>query len=178
MNKRDFLIREIWLMTLGAAFQRANIYNEDFKEDNSKNNKEKEKFRAKLRRFVEEIASEYKNEVAENKHIKNIESVCEHSRNIGSEILRNGYLNFGVSQKLLNLYLKYLWCLEEIPTPPHFPVDRMIQEKLQLKKIVSWTQMDGEQGKKDYWDIINFAKQKISFNDKNLASLELRLYSN
>ncbi len=51
MNKRIFVIREIWLMTLGAAFQWANIYNEEYKKDNSKANKKKEEFREDLTFF-------------------------------------------------------------------------------------------------------------------------------
>jgi hypothetical protein len=53
--------------------------------------------------------------------------------------LKNGSLDIGTSQKILNLYLKYLWCSRLIDfEPPHFPLDRMIQEG-RTSKIVSWT---------------------------------------
>jgi hypothetical protein len=64
-----------------------------------------------------------------------------------------GKINFGIAQKMLNLYLKYMWSLGNIQEPPHFPVDRIIQIKLIRTsqttrdypiKIEAWTQFDDE----------------------------------
>ena len=40
--------------------------------------------------------------------------------------LADGNMRFGFAQKLLNMYLKYMWCAGEMPTPPHCPFDRRI----------------------------------------------------
>ena len=48
---------------------------------------------------------------------------------------RNGIsFKIGHSQKLLNLMLKYYWCLEWLKyTPPHCPIDRMILVAAKVK---------------------------------------------
>lgn len=136
--KNAFIQNEIWTLTFGAAFQRANIYENTFPEI------EKVYFKQKLRGMVENvILHDYQKPVDDNRHIENIYRLSEFSKNF-APILRNGQINFGVSQKLLNLYLKYQWCLGFIPEPPHFPVDRRIQETLRLLPVVSWTQMVDE----------------------------------
>ena len=92
-----------------------------------------------------------------------------------SEILNNGSFSFGVCQKILNLYLKFQWCLDLIKsTPPHFPVDRRIQSALKIPNIVSWTT---DMGEKEYMDIIKIARDKLKqFNKENIADLELYLF--
>lgn len=37
--------------------------------------------------------------------------------------IKGGKLLFGRAQKMLNMYLKYLWCAGMIDTPPHCPFD-------------------------------------------------------
>lgn len=57
------------------------------------------------------------------------------------EIAEKTGVTFGVAQKLLNLYLKYLWCLGEIDTPPHCPVDSRILVTVGLPNV-RWSKMD------------------------------------
>ena len=112
--KKQFLLNEIWNLSISGAFQRANVYDTGCKDEKSKNDCKK-----RLKKLIIEIAEQYKKEVDEKTHLENIQRVFEFT----DSCLTNGKLNFGVSQKLLNLYLKYLWCLEMIPTPPHFPIE-------------------------------------------------------
>jgi hypothetical protein len=159
MNKKDidskkteFMLYEIWSLSISGAFQRANVYKEcppNTKEHQFE--KVKNDFKKQLRIVVVEISKQYENIVSESNHILNIETLTSHNHSC----LHNEYLNFGVSQKLLNLYLKYLWCSGFIPTPPHFPVDRLIQEKLFKKNLYNWTTMN----KDNYTEIINRALQ-------------------
>lgn len=110
--KKQFILDQIWSMTVRASFQRAKVY---------EGHQDKEARKLELRRQIEEVAKQYVNTVHEEDHIMNIWSIC-----CVDEIGLN--INFGVAQKLLNLYLKYLWTFGYIkPIPPHFPVDRMIQ---------------------------------------------------
>lgn len=76
-------------------------------------------------------------------HVSNIYRVIHFSKNYAA-ILCKEQFNFGISQKLLTLYLKYSWCLKQPLSPPHFPVDRIIQQKLNYKYLPPWTQMTNE----------------------------------
>src|SRR5690606_5262794 len=123
-NQEHFIYNEIWTLTFGAGFQRANIYLEKIKDTDKKS------FKKELKEFIElDILPFYKDNeiIKDDEHLSNIQKISIYSSRF-ENILQNGKLNFGVSQKLLNLILKYLWCLFEYPTPPHFPLDRRIQE--------------------------------------------------
>ncbi len=171
--KKEFIFGEVWLLTVSAAFQRANIYNSDYNENDFEG--KKKDFKMDLKELIIQISEEYNNRViSEEEHIQNIDSIGSFSTKY-SEILRDGRLNFGVSQKLLNLYLKYLWCLGLLNTPPHFPVDRIIQIGLGITKPYSWTAMDD---KKEYMDVIEIARKALPENHgvKNIAELELKLF--
>ena len=171
-NKRRFLEKEIWSLTFSAAFQRAKVYAKNVTEE------EKKDWRKDFtKRFIEDILPKYQEfEVNADHHILNIEEVKRLSK---SKIFNGGQLNFGVAQKILNLYLKYLWCLGELKfTPPHFPVDRRIQEILNLRPIVAWTTIEYSL---DYQRIIDKAEQRLYKDYKgvyaNLAEMELHLFT-
>lgn len=168
--KIQFIHSELWILTIGGAFQRANIYNSE-----TISEKVKKDFRNQLFGFVNDIVPNYRKNIGDNTHISNILEISRYSENEFSTILNNNRLNFGVSQKLLNLYLKYLWCLDEIGTPPHFPVDRIIQSKLKVPTLYAWTQITDE---KPYLEIINYARKKLENLDySSLAEMELDLFS-
>ena len=165
MNKEDFIKDELWLVTVNAAFQRANVYlpnaNEQTKND----------MKRMLRGLLEmSILSDYHNEVSDQKHIENINSVKNFSSNF-SDILANGSFTFGVSQKILNLFLKVQWCLGRLKSiPPHFPVDRRIQVELGIKVPISWTT---EMNEKEYLEIIELARKLAEKDNKSIAEYEL-----
>jgi hypothetical protein len=166
-----FLKGEIWSLTVSGAFQRANVY------ISKPNEIEKSNFKKDLLRLIDKISEEYDNHVSYAKHIENIKSINSALQSYKA-ILSGGQLKFGVSQKLLNLYLKYLWCLDIIKVPPpHFPVDRQIQEKMKIK-VSNWT--GHEFGEEQYRFIIDQAEQfRAEFNSKfsNIAEFELYLFS-
>jgi len=171
--KREFILDEIWMLTINAAFQRASIYKSNATES------AKFAFKKELKGKVNTISKSYiTGEVEEKEHIKNIQSIIAFSEQFKG-ILNNGKLNFGISQKILNLYLKYLWCLDVLKfPPPHFPVDRIIQGKLKINTPFPWTQMSNE---KEYGIVIERAKKilmtKEFENLKNLPELELFLFN-
>lgn len=159
-----FVENEIWTLTFSASFQRANVYLSDVKD------KAKSDFKTKTRVFIENIAKLYvsKQKVTDEEHIENIEKIGEYSKEF-SNILQNGKLNFGVCQKLLNLYLKYQWCLNNKFIPPHFPVDRRIQVNIGFEPISSWTKFEDSI---DYMKIIDFVR-KVNTSHSSIASFEL-----
>jgi hypothetical protein len=181
-SQHDFIQNEIWILTFGGAFQRANIYQ-------SKDQDEQKKgvFKKAIRAFIENtILDDYRtNVVCDEPHIANIKKVSDYSCNF-LEIFQEGQINFGIAQKMLNLYLKYMWSLGHIPEPPHFPVDRIIQiilnkefKAIKIKglKLESWTQFTDEA---HYVKVIKSARDLIikneSFANHSLVALELSLF--
>ena len=126
-----FLKNQFWASTISASFARAKVYSEEPAKPVT--DKEKINFKKELFVFIDDLVSKHYSQqvVDENTHIAHIKSIQKHI--LESEhkaILANETLRFGIAQKLLNLYLKYLWCAKLIePKPPHFPLDRLIQGK-------------------------------------------------
>lgn len=179
--KSKFIINELWVLSVAGALQRANIYKPNITENT------KREFKNNLKNYLEQLVNDqYFKKVNENTHLANIHALSAYTTKFSS-LLKNGKINFGVSQKILNLFLKYIWCLKLIPTPPHFPVDRMVQIELnkkavvnglQSRKIKSWTKFKNEL---DYLEIIKFAKA-LQIKDENysnisLAEMELSLFN-
>jgi hypothetical protein len=166
-NKQSFLHYEIWILSFGGAFQRSGVYS-------NATEIERTKFRKELRTYIEDtILPQYKNAVSEEQHIANLLNIVEYSTKF-KNILNNGKLNLGISQKLLNLVLKYLWCLGEIKTPPHFPVDRIIQQKIKNKPLINWT---GITQIEEYLKIIRLAEVLAKKEKMSLAQWELESFS-
>lgn len=165
--KENFLNNEFWILTFGAAFQRANVYKENISES------DKKLFKTKTREFIENtlVLAYYENLISDEIHIENICKLSLFTEQFES-ILQNGKLNFGVSQKMFNLYLKYLWCYNKISEPPHFPVDRRIQENIGFKPIVSWTRFENSL---DYMKIIDFTRN-INNEFPTIAEFELKYF--
>ncbi len=178
--KEKFINDEIWILTFGGGFQRANIY-----KDQTVSTKVRKEFRKALRTYIEETFElQYHDTVAEEKHLENIHSIVEFSktRKFGDTSIP---INFGVAQKLLNLYLKYSWCsgkMEMIPI--HFPVDRLIQGNLNKEArklkipaldLKAWTQFEDEE---DYKKVIGLAKEVRDKKcpTKALAEMELEIF--
>lgn len=166
-EQQVFINNEIWTLVFGAAFQRAYIYSE------SASDARRNEFKIQLKDFIEdEILPFYKenSNIPDDVHIKHIIQISNHSSTRGG-ILNNNRLNFGISQKLLNLLLKYKWCLFDYPEPPHFPLDRRIQEKLMFPVITPWTRITDPE---EYLNIINQVREMA--NGVSLARFELTHY--
>ncbi|MDC0100614.1 hypothetical protein OAI90_10030 [Crocinitomicaceae bacterium] len=179
--KDQFLNNELWTLTVGAAFQRAYLYVDNVLDE------EKKKFKTATRDYIENtILPHYREEkVNEEQHLKHIKDLSDFTTRFSS-IFQKGRMNFGISQKMLNLYLKYHWCKGDIMEPPHFPVDRIIQEelnkvarrnKLKAKKIEAWTKFEDAT---KYIEVINFAKEMMTIDSSlmkfSLPEVELYLF--
>src|SRR5690554_5966614 len=103
--KNEFLLYEFWILSVQGAFQRSNAYKNETTE------KQRIEFRKKLKEFVDtELVPQYTQTISEEQHEQNIINLCNYSRDEFGILFEKGSLNIGVSQKLLNLYLKYQWC--------------------------------------------------------------------
>lgn len=145
----------IWAATRQGAFQRSNIYlNSQINIDN------KRAFREFIKKFLFDNIFEkyYKTKINEDQLFNLIADLQKNSQLNFKKILKGGELRFGNAQKIVNLYLKSMWIAEWLDVPPHFPVDRIIQNK--MGTILPWTNMD----KTSYISIINNA-QKLMVAD-------------
>ena len=170
MNAREkFLINEVWIASWSASVQRASVYHRDALDS------AKRKFKKRVKEeYKEKYLDMYKNEVSEQSHIGNIKSLSQYGTKIGKEIgaLNADTYRIGNAQKLLNLYLKYLWCMGKIAEPPHCPIDRRIQEIARVEGITLWTNIKSIE---EYKGVIKKLKDKAT--GQSLAQWELENYT-
>lgn len=133
--RNDLKKKVIAQATFNAAFRRAGIYNDGV------DSKEKTEFRKGLQHLLEKRARAYreaKKVISDEIHYKNIERIQQWSNDKFPDLLKEKELNIGISQKLLNVYLKLLWCFEDnMQAPPHCPFDSIILKKININD--KWT---------------------------------------
>jgi hypothetical protein len=166
--QHDFLLREFFTLTLAGTVQRSGLYNDGTTE------KDRKPFQDSLRGILEEMAVDYAECVSEEKHVENIERLADKLSAKHADILAEGGMRIGLAQKALNLYLKYLWCLGEIPKPPHCPIDSIVLSKVPGCKDVRWTRIEEIE---EYRRIIASAKDEARFKGQSLAQWELTIYN-
>ncbi len=128
-NKYDAI-----LMSIKVSLQHNKTYVENV------SNKDRAMFRNAYASEVMKVAKMYNRSVSDVEHISNMRTIKSVIESGYSDLLFGGELKVGTIQKSLNLYLKYLWCLEEITVPPHCPIDSLILE--QIKVYDSWTKLN------------------------------------
>ncbi len=167
-DKQEFIVSELWILSWNASVQRANLYKASTKE------KDRISFREKIITYIShEILPEYDSTVSEKEHEKKIQEISQQGTKYGSDILRPIGYKIGVAQKLLNLQLKYMWCLGVISEPPHCPVDRIMINKTELKDMVNWTEIVDI---KTYRQVISAMKKAATPTGLKLAQWELDYY--
>jgi hypothetical protein len=160
-KKDEFIQYEILGLVLRGGFSRVRIYgNHDEKQRNL--------FRQGVRKFLcEAVAAYLIAEVSSEEHVDNIENF---QTKIAS--LLNAPFSFGIAQKLLNLYLKYLWCLGDLAyAPPHCPVDSIVLAAIK-KPVPRWPLLNRATYEERVIDI-----QMLS-SRQNIAEWELEHFNN
>lgn len=158
--KNNFIKHELFILTLMGAFQHNKIYAENVSEV------DKMKFRKYLELSLNKITDIYKQKVSENDHLRCLDELKFSIEKTHKNILFNGQISFGTVQKILNLYLKYLWSISLIAEPPHCPIDSIILSRLH-DYSTKWTKIE----KETYINIIEKIKKII--NNKSIAEWEL-----
>ena len=172
---KNFIRDEVFTLSWSGAVGRSKTYK----------SKTSESIRFDIKNFVKyfinkEFLKDYRSKVDDNLHINNIELL---SKEVGKKFfanLHNDRFRIGSSQKVLNLYLKYLWCLNDIVEPPHCPIDAIILNSLKKKcnlnkkKVfnISWTKLDSID---EYKNIISEARNIVG---NNLSLWELNEWNN
>jgi hypothetical protein len=158
-----FLRNEFLTLSLLGAFERSNTYSASAPED------VRAKVRHALRSKLEDVASRYKHPVDDSTHANNICEVADAMTAEFAECLRGGRFRIGIAQNCLNLYLKYLWCVGDIPAPPHCPFDATIIARLPNRQQLKWTALDAIQ---DYMALVEAARAVAG--STSLAEWELK----
>jgi hypothetical protein len=127
---------------------------------------ERNQVRNGVRVAVEQLSSSYQRCVDEAAHEENISNLADDISKQFGPLLMGGRFRIGTSQKVFNLYLKFLWCFGSIPEPPHCPLDRRVQERAKLPRIIKWTGLDNIS---EYHGVM----QTLRRNDQTLAVWEL-----
>jgi hypothetical protein len=172
-NKKDeFLIKEIMQNSISASFQTRNeefpIYNYENLDLNSA-----KYLRNEIKDFLLLYLHNYKT-IDEKGHIAKIKELSDILSSKYSKILYNGRFRIGISQKVINLFLKYMWSIGKIDVPYHCPIDNIIKIKVLkgLKNITlkDWTELDNI---KDYLKYIELIRIKSINSNISIAEWEL-----
>ena len=161
--KNEFIKDQLWNAAWRASTQRANIYLQNNNQETLK------KFRKDIKKNVLEFIDDNIDVLSEEKLMHKIESLSKKYSIDGISF------KIGHSQKLLNLMLKYYWCLGWLNyTPPHCPIDRMILVAAKVKingRTPSWTKL---RSIVEYKEMI----EQIKFNEgvQCLSEWELNKY--
>src|SRR6266481_663365 len=170
-SKREFIENEFMVSSINAAFQRAVIYSRLIKVEEC----DREELRKELSAQIKAKAHAYSDKVDEDKHIDYIVEIAKTISDKFKSIIHDGEFRIGIAEKAFNLYLKYLWCMGRIPTPPHCPFDGIIIAKLKINDPnveTRWTELKLIN---DYEKLVVAARNQA--NDKMLAEWELQVWN-
>ena len=165
-SKDDFILSQVLMMTHAATLQRNKVYLDSATEI------EKKKLRENLSALLLNLLADYKKDVCEDRHVKNIELIADSLTKQHKDILNNSRFKIGSAQKALNIFLKYMWCLNKTSEPPHCPIDMIILKKVPKFSNTSWTKLDSIQ---KYVDIIDAIRAMT--NNESISQWELRVYA-
>jgi len=168
---QQFIYREATILAWSASVQRANLYCPAIPLAARESNV----FRKNVLIFIEtNLLSKYETKCSEADHVANIQSLVNFGTTEGGRLLGPDGYRFGVAQKLLNLLLKYLWCLGLVAEPPHCPVDRIVLAKTTLRNKLNWTEIKTAE---KYNEAINAIRIVSNYARLSLPEWELRFYS-
>jgi hypothetical protein len=169
--KLTFLANELGILAWGASVQRAHLYQEGI--DSSA--KEVAQFRSDVTKFLSgEMLPQYQSLVTEDQHYRNLDCLIERASILGKSLLGIHGYKYGVAQKLLNLMLKYHWCLGLAAEPPHCPVDRIVISKTKFKGKINWTHITNQS---QYKQVIQDVQRLAEAKGLSIAEWELTCYS-
>lgn len=170
-RKTKYLVRELWILAWNASVQHAAIYTNGA----WRNERERiDKFKHRIIDNVKEnILPQYRVIVGEQKHCENIRDLINYANKIDPDLLGEKGYKYGVAQKVLNLALKYYWCLGQIKEPPHCPIDKIVIDKTPFKGNINWTQILTE---RKYLQVITAIRSLAEQENRSIAQWELHNY--
>jgi hypothetical protein len=168
MAHKEYLTSQFWILSWAASVQRANVYKDGATERDRKTFRE-----GLIRHLDKQVIPIYESTVSEEEHLKQLQALSQFGTSLGSSVLTEDGYKIGVAQKLLNLQLKYLWCIRAVAEPPHCPVDRVIINKTLLKNRVAWTKIVSID---EYRRVISAIRRLAEADGLSIADWELNEY--
>ena len=155
-TEMQFVVEQGLISSINAAVRRVHIYENRNKVSKKKYHLKKDEMRKDFAKAIIKAASKLISTQSdqENALIKAVETVVEKLKN-HKNIFTAGQPSFGIAQKALNLFLKYLWCLNISKHPLHCPIDSQILAKINWKK-------KGESGSTKTWPWFNKDDYKLA----------------
>jgi len=113
-----------------------------------------------------ELAHKYRRVVSTSQYEMDIETLKQTMNDRFADCLRSDGFRVSHAQKSLSVFLKHLWCIGEIATPPQCPVDAIILAKAGLRyPDTRWT----------YVNSVEEHRRKVAFLDECARASGLRL---
>jgi hypothetical protein len=173
-EKKEFIIRECMLFSVQAGLQTRNknfpIYNNlpeafttrreiKYQPDNTSN------LKIEIFDFLDQYLTEIQEKgITEEVHLAKIQELADRLTAQFKPVLHQGRFRIGISQKIINLFLKYMWSMGEIPEPCHCPMDGIVKSKIKIEfgrtALTDWTQLDDITEYIDYVETIRNIAEK------------------
>ena len=170
-KKNEFINGELWTLAWAASVQHASVYKQGIIYD-SRGVRE---FRRGVASYVRtQLLPLYKSGCEEPLHYRHIEDLIAHANRLGGDVLPDYGYKFGIAQKLLNLCLKYHWCLGRIKEPPHCPVDRIVIHKTKFRDKLKWTEITRPE---EYRNVMAEIDKLAKKDGLSIAMWELQIYA-
>ena len=152
-DKIEFLRYEVGILTLKAALSTravdAPIYSD------ACNQHQRAPIKGALRRELRELETAYSyGNISSVDHCEYIAALANRMSQTYSDSLHNERFRYGISQKLINLHLKYLWSIGLVKEPPHCPLDGIVRDLANLN--YNWTKSDSQE---EYMEAIRALKE-------------------
>ena len=105
--------------------------------------RDKEEMKQWLRNYLVQLGKRNQlRSLSETEHLKELRTLVSEASKIHGSALHQGKFRFGVAQKLVNLYLKYLWAVGAVRIVHHCPLDGIINAEAELG--YEWNTSDSE----------------------------------
>jgi len=156
MTKTEFLLYEFAQYSIQAGLATRNAENAIYLSDvGNASTSGRSALRNSIRNRLMLLGTKYESQkVSEAEHIAHIHTFVNETSTSFRSILKDGNFRFGIAQKILNLFLKYLWSSRVISETVHCPIDRIIKERLisldSNIRLVDWTSMTREEEYLEY----------------------------
>ena len=170
--KEQFLIDEYLASSINAGLQTRNKLYPIYLSSNS-NTVDSQPLRSEIKDFLKSYIERFNN-LTEDEHFNCIELLSNKLSENHKNFLFKKRFRIGISQKIINLFLKYMWSIDKVKTPFHCPFDNIIKNELMSHYndivLVNWTELDSME---KYIEYVNVAKKVADKNGLKIAEWEL-----
>jgi hypothetical protein len=173
--KDQFLVSEFLMFSLSAGLLTRNSLYPIYAPLTNEN--EKGNLRKDLKNFLRAYSNEF-NSLTETDHYNKVELMSTMITEKHHDVLDGGKFRIGISQKIINLFLKYMWTIERIKMPFHCPFDNIIKTRLLAGThgiyLQDWTEFDSIE---EYRKFVNLAQIKATEMNLSIAEWELLMWN-